>query len=166
MRAVLVGLALFASGPAGADWQYTRWGMGADEIIAASNGKAAKPSTERLAKATKDSLGELVAVAEHKAGDFAFSVSFYGRGGRLAAVQLRPGSTETDPGLLLDQLRLTYGQPVKDETSRGSPCGTKSVAWQDRTAGNVVAFDQLTCSGNVNIVTVVYAPLPSSSGGL
>jgi len=58
-----------------ADWQYTRWGMTADQIVAASNGAAKKlAGTEQEAKS--GATFTALAVGTFKTGPFDFAVSF------------------------------------------------------------------------------------------
>jgi hypothetical protein len=40
MNTILFGLAMIASAPAFADWQWTHWGMTPEEVVAASYGSA------------------------------------------------------------------------------------------------------------------------------
>src|SRR4051812_43561803 len=42
LRVLAVALALGVSAPARADWEYARWGMSVDEVVAASRGRATK----------------------------------------------------------------------------------------------------------------------------
>ncbi len=70
---------LLVSGPfarvAIADWQYTRWGMTADQIVAASNGTARKLAGEEQEGESGNSFTAL-AVGTFKTGPFDFAVSF------------------------------------------------------------------------------------------
>src|SRR5688500_6459757 len=97
-----------------ADWQYTRWGMTPDEVLAASNGKAQRtdPGRGREGEILPPGTGHL-AKAETKISGVWFHTGFIFRKGRLAHVQLSARCSEGESREIEDQLRLEYGEPTK-----------------------------------------------------
>lgn len=70
-------IALCVVSPAHADWQYTKWGMSPEEVVAASNGKAHLVSDAEATKYFR-SAEYVIALAkgDHSADGEKFSVTF------------------------------------------------------------------------------------------
>lgn len=107
---------LIAGGTPGAaaDWQYTKWNMTVDEVVAASNGLA-KPSTP--AEAVKKYQNTIVKLkAPYKSGTFDFIAYFhFDEGGKhLIAVALELQNIK-EATYLRAQLTSKYGNPDESE---------------------------------------------------
>jgi hypothetical protein len=136
MKAVGVMVALVASTAiAKADWEFTRWGMTPDEVIAASQGRAVRVKREQVATCS-NVLGRcLVTIPTYTIDRFPFVATFHfdAKEERLAAVQL---STEGVHAAFLEQVLIgTYGTP---STSRTQFVVTHT--WLDEKRGNVVVL--------------------------
>ncbi|HQV04889.1 MULTISPECIES: hypothetical protein [unclassified Novosphingobium] len=75
--------------PAAADWQYTRWGMPLDEVIAASSGKATLVPEEKGKRIRKLQRLAIGSVTEGKAE---FQVEFYFDKKKLKLIRYVPTS--------------------------------------------------------------------------
>lgn len=150
----------FISTAAQADWQYTKWGMTRDEVIAASGGLA-KPLNKQVnwpygpppgqtIEQLKESLPSLH--APFTSGARTFDAEFTFKSGKLSSVSLE-GISGNDCYALRGDLEGRYGQPFA--TSR-----TNDFAeWQDRASNNRVMFI-VTAAMNCS---VTYTPLTSES---
>lgn len=83
----VVALVLAWPGSALADWQWTRWGMTPEELVAASAGNVRLVSADGI---ESDRGGVKLAEGTFVAGRFQFQADFRFFGGRLAGVALRP----------------------------------------------------------------------------
>jgi len=140
---VLVGQAA----PARADWQYTRWGMTQQELLAAGTGQVvpAGPAEAKTAPEQFEAIGK----APYRAGDFAFEALFLARDGRLALVRLRL----LDPSrcdALEDSLKARYGPP-RERRIRNGLLGAN---WFDAATRNTV---QLTAHAGISICYLGYS---------
>lgn len=103
--------------PAAANWQFTKWGMTADQVKAASVGKE-----------------------EYTAGNYAFKVDYvYGDDGGLSRVVLTLKKPIQCEALIAD-LSVKYGKPVGFE--RPIPDITK-VKWADSANNDTVEVTKL-----------------------
>lgn len=82
MKNILAAALALLPLPALADWQYTRWGMTPDEVVAAAGGSA------WLIKPKKSGAEEVIALGRHSAGDLDFNVTFRFLDGQLNSVAL------------------------------------------------------------------------------
>lgn len=98
---------MIAAKPSLADWQYTKWGMTSDEVVAASEGKAKPGKDPRSLE------------AEHSSGRYAFKVSFGFSTSqkRLERVILYLVDT-SNCGYLGGALFLKYGVPASDVNNK------------------------------------------------
>jgi hypothetical protein len=80
-----------------ADWEYTRWGMSPDEVVASSNGKArrADPGRGRMGEILPPGSGVLAA-AETEISGVRLRIGFIFRKGRLTNVQLSGRCSESE----------------------------------------------------------------------
>lgn len=130
MRTALAGLglaaALLAPGPAEAHWEYTRWGMSLQQVIAASRGAVqALPAGER--RAVPAARMEYRATGEFRSGALRLTVAFAfdGRNGGLLCVSAR-GDAAQGPALRARLERL-FGAP--QERGRDPVTGLESFGW-------------------------------------
>ena len=101
--------------PTRADWQYTKWGMTPEQVVAASGGKAKRPDAAFLA--THTDVSPVTGIFVLPSGERA-SVNFDFVVNRLASVTLL--AFEKSGVNLPVLLRQTYGAPIFRETSPGS----------------------------------------------
>jgi hypothetical protein len=118
-----------------ADWQYTKWGMSPEDVVAASNGKAHLVPEAEAAKTLHSSEYVIpLAKGDHSANGEKFSVmfDFTRQAKRLQTVTL----TATDPSRCYIYKRMLlnkYGAPI--DTERGP---TEGLKWRDLPSGNAI----------------------------
>jgi hypothetical protein len=130
--ACVLGLGTLATG-ARADWEYTRWGMTPDQVVAASGGAVglgAPPegkTYERL---------EGLARGRHQVDGATFDAYFhFDQAGGLAKVALeRTGGTACT--VLLSQMMTRYGNPERSTRTNFATIET----WRDATRKNLVRY--------------------------
>lgn len=90
MRWLLALFLMAFATPAMADWQYTRWGMTVDEVVAASNGSAKKIKDRK-----DDRVWDLprLVVGTAQEGDVTFNVEFYFENNKLRLIRYAPTGT-------------------------------------------------------------------------
>ena len=150
VRWLIVSLVLGLSFEASADWQYTKWGMTVDEVIAASNGKARKFTDP----AQNTDMETLQAVAPYVAGDFVFEAGFnFSKDSRLRTVRLK--LIEGDGRRLSAALLNRYGKPL----SESATSVTEHARWLDKKSNNTVVWFMI----GAEYFTVEYSPLIGAS---
>lgn len=138
---------LFAAAPAHADWQYTRWGMTVNEVLAAGNGRVIRHDSPAMS----DTVSQMRAVAKHSADGMSFT-AFFGFGAESNLNQVMLVLNEGSRCLLLrDSLRSVYGEGRLFDIRPGLVPGVK---WRDEASGNMIDF--LTIS---RTCTVTYEPI-------
>lgn len=151
---------LFLQSSAFGDWQYTRWGMTADEIVVASNGKARHI---RADEKEGESGGNFVAIAlgTYSTGSFDFDVSFRASEGnqKLDTVSLKLRNPD-DYGRLREALNAKYGIE-QESTEPNSMVTSKSTIW--RTAQDIITLTHVDALGRI-MVYLNYSERPSDSG--
>jgi hypothetical protein len=156
MKWLLFAMTALIAIPAHADWQFTRWGMTPDQVVAASKGAARLATEEEAARfdGPRQKQRRTLAVGSHTAAGIALSVRFVFENNRLVLVSTgvtRPEDAEP----LRQAMLMRYGQPAF--VSRVSVL--TQLGWSDRDRGNKVELIQ-TNSGNGSSVN--YSPLSSS----
>lgn len=131
----LIGLAALLTTPAHADWQYTRWGMTPEQVVAASAGKA-----ELLPASRRPRIPPLETAASGEFQDGALALrtafSFNTNGGGLACVSYGLMSHDGDAAFKAN-LTSRYGQPQR--TSGLPAIGLQTLTW-------TTATDEITAS--------------------
>lgn len=128
-------LALLAAGaaPAAADWQYTRWGMSPEQVVAASRGAVQlgpPPSGKTYEGLTGRARGVHNEAGASFDAYFHFDAEF-----RLARVALeRTGGA--DCAALHNRLLADLGRPAKSTRQSFATIDQ----WQDRSRGNLVGY--------------------------
>jgi hypothetical protein len=108
---VMAGI-LWAPQVARADWQYTKWGMTPEQVLAASKGKLRRCSVDACkGQATDNTAAQFY--GEYVAGEFFFTVytMFDKRSNKLTSVNL----ILSDPAQgdsLVGSVRAKYGEPA------------------------------------------------------
>lgn len=150
MRAMVVLAACICALPAQAHWQFTKWAMTPEQVVAASGG------TAQLGSGEKSVQGDAVkgAVGRYEAGDYKFAVNYWFNASGLSGVSL--SLKDDDQCLALQRdLLAKYGEPV--ERSGGS---VQRRMWADRTASNRVVL----ITTGLGFCELQYAPLVSQGG--
>lgn len=151
LACLLAGLA----SPARADWQYTRWGMTPEAVIAASDhgAKPADLSTNELAPGAR-----VRAEASYSFRDFGFRALFVfaGASPKLSAVRLELTSGRCDA--LLHALTGLYGEPDADFRS----AGVFTASWSDEERANWVDFRRSPSQSGTGACVLRYSPLSGS----
>lgn len=148
-KVFFAALAVTATPSAGsAHWQYTRWGMTQEQVIAASHGKAViRPKKlSNLGGKPETELG-----GSYEAAGRAFDLVFTLSNGKLSLVTL---TTKSCGGLGTD-LRSIYGQPLSVQGG-----AFPVTQWDDKQNGNRVTF----VDGLLGSCQVSYGPLAKNSG--
>jgi hypothetical protein len=112
-----------------ADWDYTRWGMTADQVLSASKGKLRKCSpTVCRAHATTTSAAQLY--GEFADGTFTFTIfAFFEHwSGRLSSVELWLWDVDQTAAVVKAML-TKYGEPERNS----SGAIIESYVWQNST---------------------------------
>lgn len=114
---------------ADADWQYTKWGMTADQIVAASSGAARLVPSDQVERQSGADF-TTIALGTFSTGPFSFNVSFRARKGesKLHYVRLELN----DPsryGDLLNSLKSKYGEGESSGEKSSVATSTKN-RWQ------------------------------------
>lgn len=121
MKYWLAAPLLLCATPALADWQYTRWGMSLEEVLAASNGTVSAVKDEKSKRVRK--LPRL-AVGTAKEGDVTFHVEFFFEDKKLRLISYAPTEgmdCEGEEAFLLKH----FGAATPTETVRDFPGGNR-----------------------------------------
>lgn len=126
--ALMVAMNAVAPLDAHADWQYTRWGMTPEQVMAASTGQL-KPCDEAC-KGQDTSIQITRFLGPYQSGPFKFTayMLFNRQSDTLAEVTLDLNQPN-DAGALVGALKLKYGEPIVDDYSKEM----KVIIWCDPT---------------------------------
>jgi hypothetical protein len=135
MHRLLLGLLFWVAilTPALANWEFAKWGMTLDELIAASGGKAIRYSEKEIKeKSTFIGYKCQAYMPNYATGKFKFEVRFcFDARENLFSVDLY---TDGQDFYELDRtLRGVFGRPAEEKDGL-----VPSRIWTDRTKGNVV----------------------------
>lgn len=145
---------LASSSSARAAWQYTRWGMSEQEVLAASAGKAYKPAAPDL----YPDGGLHLLSAPHEASGLSFEARFV-FDAQEGLERIRLDYPLAECGSLSGPMTSTYGSAEVKSGGYG-----KLYKWRDEANGNLVMlsdFPNIMCG-------IIYSPLPRAgeAGGL
>jgi len=134
-------------------WNYTRWGMTPEEVVAASNGAARLYAPPPVPGAT----GAILAVGTMPGGAFDFEVSFtFSNSSRaLTHVSLKAPPAQCAP--IIRELAATYGAPYHAPRSTLAT----QASWEDRAKNLDVS---IFAGGGTCLVT--YKPARPAISGL
>src|SRR5215472_17354015 len=114
-----LAVAIIVAGPldAHADWQYTRWGMTPEQVMAASAGQL--KACDEACKGQDTNIQIARFLGPYQSGLFKFTayMLFDRRSNTLAQVTLGLNQPN-DAGALIGALRLEYGEPVAIDYSK------------------------------------------------
>lgn len=97
-----------------ADWQYTHWGMSADQAIAASNGSLS-PCSPAACKGATGGKFQPKTIGQYQSGEFKFeNIMLFDDAGGLVEVRLKLAD-RAQRGRLQDALVSKYGEPVIED---------------------------------------------------
>ncbi len=134
--------------PAAADWQYTQWGMSADEVQAASEG-AARLNPDRTLD-TGDLKAELTGPYQGNEGLFT-AVFLFDATAKLRVVSLKPAGDAACPGIVR-MLDASHGVPE----GRADLGHARALRWDDTDNDNLIVYADLGHSD----CTIQYSELP------
>lgn len=136
----MVVVAIYAStglysGSAYADWQYTRWGMSPEQVVAASD-NTVRPAKEIVK--TTDGQQTKMLEGTYQTGAFSFQSAFYfNLQNQLSAVQLSLRNVSDCPSLW-GTMQTSYGPPEVSKISLG-----QFAKWWDKDSGNAVVLSDI-----------------------
>ena len=147
---VALSCAVIAS-PAGAHWQFTRWGMTPSQVIEASNRTASAGDGAKAARGddTVDAVGTYVA------GATTFTTKFWFGQQGLSTVALQLNDYDKCLDVQRDLL-AKYGEPVE----KTGDADIQRRMWVDKAGGNRVAL----LNTSIGLCQVDYSALVSSTG--
>jgi hypothetical protein len=147
--------AVMASGEARADWQYTKWNMTAEEVVAASNGAAER--NERSGKNWGDTNALLQAPYATEKYQFTAYFHFDKKTDRLSRVVLE--LTDGSKNDLFDNLIEVYGPPIQKDNTLGMVLNWRWLAEKD-----TVMYRVFKNKRPPDDISVVYEPRAEKKG--
>lgn len=137
--------------PANAHWQFTKWGMTPEQVIAASNGtvKQGDGAVSAQGGDTEDASGT------YSVNGASFDASFFFENAKLKTVTLSSRDGKLCAQTMHD-LQAVYGTPF--ESSPGS--SVSNATWMDRTKNNRVKMILV----DLGYCELQYSALVSASG--
>jgi hypothetical protein len=157
---LVVGLALWP-GAAGANWQYTKWGMTPEQVQSAAKGRLSPVATPGGCPACT-SIPLLA--GDYAVGGQVFRARFeFADGNSLATVVLAMPSTGRTWGCndLFDSLIRRYGAPAWQAPLTGD--GTlPNARWLDSRDNNTVYFNDISLQ--TGMCEIQYSPLQTGKG--
>jgi hypothetical protein len=134
-----------------ADWQFTKWGMTPEQVIAASGGSAVTPDAEK-SKSCSSPSGEdkcLAIMPSYKVGSYKFEVSFQFSERKLNRILLKVDPKEYPN--VREMLLGVYGEPISDKKTSFS---SKAI-WKDDRNKNSVSLNWMPDT----YLTIYYEPI-------
>jgi hypothetical protein len=124
--ALVVAMNAVAPLDAHADWQYTRWGMTPDQVMAASTDQL--KACDEACKGQDTNIQIARFFGPYQSGPFNFTayMLFDRQNNTLAEVTLDLNQPN-DAGALVDALKLKYGEPMVNDYSKSM----KVIIWRD-----------------------------------
>lgn len=142
-KLVVITTFLFLSSESRSDWEYTTYGMTADQIVAASAGKARMLSPAEQ-EGMSTAFGTAIAASTHQMGPFNFTVIFFADIGGSNLKTVRPqlqtkdeSQTRKQVAELNNALTAKYGQEKDSQVEGGRFVTGKQWSWQGE-ADNVL----------------------------
>jgi hypothetical protein len=146
---------LFAAAPALADYGPTRWGMNAEEVIAAVGGDA------RKVKDNKDKRildHKRFVMSNHEDGGIAYEASyFFGKkGDGLSMVNLVPTAPESNCAATRSAFLERLGEGIERSETLIGGLEQSSITWRTGPGEEVVEYLQVRLFGNTSHCQVLY----------
>lgn len=167
LAAMITGLGLLYAPSASADWQYTKWGMSLDELLASSGAKVVRTTPKEQKDGEIDIVGRPMAKTTYVGGGITYDARFYFDGGKLTGVRLLPKSL-SDALKTQSRLRSVYGEPreAKDRMVTGGGCRDIVESWHAEADGNRIHFGAHFCIkmhpwNGLQMYSVLYQPVLS-----
>jgi hypothetical protein len=114
--AMVICSLMFTGSAAHGDWQYTRWGMSPDEVLAASKGQLKRCDAKACLGRDTGSDRALL-FGSHSSGEFKFDAfANFDKANKLSRVHLNLINPELG-STLVDALRLRYGEPTRESAA-------------------------------------------------
>lgn len=160
MRIAIAATVLLAlTSPAASDWQYTKWGMTSDQVIAASKGQMKRCSAvcdkQRTASTTALLYGP------YQSGDLPFTAFafFDNQTKKLTSMSLRLDDPSRGPSLI-GALRAKYGEPVSEDRTQVLAI----MVW--RPAGDQIDVTRIGFGGDYSYTLGYHPRVTGSNKGL
>jgi len=157
---LVVGAALWPAA-AGANWQYTKWGMTPEQVQSAAKGQLSPVATPNDCAAC---TGVPLLAGNYEVGGQVFRVRFeFADGKSLSTVVLAVPSTGRTWGCneLFDKLALRYGSPAWQAPLTGDG-SLPNARWLDPRDHNTVFFNDISLQ--TGMCEIQYSPLGSGKG--
>jgi hypothetical protein len=159
---VWLGLgAVLWPGAAGANWQYTKWGMTPEQVQSAAKGKLSPVATPN---ACAGCASVALLAGDYEVGGQVFRARFeFADGKSLSMVALAIPSTGRTWGCneVFDKLALRYGAPAWQAPLTGDG-SLPNARWLDSRDRNTVFFNDISLQ--TGMCEIQYSPLGSSKG--
>jgi hypothetical protein len=155
----LVVLSVCKPDTACADWQFTRWGMSADELNHVWEGLTKLTPKEAKGAALDDKDLEPQYRGHYEASGIPMSATLYFRRGGLALISLTADKPEQGTSsAIFSLLERTYGPPAskKSEWDTQRVCMLWSAEWKDVAGGNWVRFFSYNCIAYLKLKASYY----------
>ncbi|HEY0833899.1 MAG TPA: hypothetical protein VGE72_08335 [Azospirillum sp.] len=161
MLSAALAMLVAPSGPALADWQYTRWGMTPDEVKAACACTMDVLTPEEIQQYTYGK-GRALLKTTYTSGEHRFTARFvFGKSdGLLSRVELLLNA-DSDVFSLKRDLLEKYGKPSEEKKTKFS-----EMYWWHTPSGRVYYFLAGSIKTGFSGHIEYYAPRTSSVGGL
>lgn len=163
VRSLVLAAGLLAAPTlAHADWQWTRWDMTSDQVIAASKGALTRQAPRPGARVHG---WEMLANGQVEYEGFRFNSEFFfdADGKALKVVRLTLADVN-ECAALEKRMRKLYGEPVDKSLSMGS-LQMKSLMWADDGKQNFAGFTSTNAVGDMAPLCFIrYRPLNFSDG--
>jgi hypothetical protein len=171
-NALAISISILCTGLAHADWQYTKWGMSPEQLLAIGNGNIGKASPRESSPNVTEFQGkrgttmavnaDLVMISGFSAEGMTYNALYYFSATGLFLVALIPQSI--DDGFKTSKLLdATYGTSDREERMGLNENYSGCIArrrWRAPRDGNLVTFFNL-CGTRFG---VRYEPLPTKGG--
>lgn len=126
---------LSATGSASSDWQYTKWGMSPQQVVAASSGKAKPyPGGHKIGTSPNGQPVYETHFAAYRSGPFGFRASFAFAENKGLIVVALTADSPSDCGDIKNSLLSKYGRPALDNESIGL------TKWFDQPNNNIISI--------------------------
>jgi hypothetical protein len=157
MRCFLLAVAIFCANAelARADWQFTRWGMTPEQVIAASGGTARIATAEEVKDNSTPGYDALV-VGNYRSPPFAFRVAYQFKNRSLGMVHMTLADYSQHQSVR-EALEAKYGAPFDRTSDR------IRTQWRDRAGGNIVELLDVSTINSLDVIYKQIAP-PGASG--
>lgn len=141
-----------------ADWQYTRWGMSLEELMALPGVSVSLAMPSERENADRVTGGRAEATAPYQAGPLKLNAYFLFARNHLTMVRLQTMGHDAD--LLISRISEAYGPAETTNNIDNGSCSRKTMKYRDRDRGNLIGAVLSRCRNiDSTVGTVDYRPL-------